>query len=232
MSDVIIYDRMQERRGTAADLASVNEVLRDGEICVETDTVWPSSGGRKFKIGDGVTAWNSLDYAVPDSSGGVNGGTSFPGSPATNDLFYRTDRSMLYFYDGTQWLTVQTFEVALAHQQMIYPTATAATLAWMPIRQDYGMYLLKWHITTFVGSPNTGSAYWTVALDRFTAANSSTNIASISTSADTQANWVNHDTAINAVLSSSARALRTIGTKTGSPGTIYPLSTISYRLIG
>lgn len=69
MSDVIIYDRMQERRGTAANLASVNEVLRDGEICVETDTAWPVGGGRKFKIGDGVTPWNSLPYAVPDSAG-------------------------------------------------------------------------------------------------------------------------------------------------------------------
>jgi hypothetical protein len=55
MSDVVIFDRMQQRRGTAADLAAVNEVLRDGEYCVESDT-----GFRK--VGDGTTAWNDLSY--------------------------------------------------------------------------------------------------------------------------------------------------------------------------
>jgi hypothetical protein len=36
-------------------------------------------------------------------------GTSFPGSPATNDRFYRTDRSLEYFYDGTRWLTTTLY---------------------------------------------------------------------------------------------------------------------------
>ena len=37
-------------------MAANNPVLADGEIGVETDT-------DKIKIGDGVTAWNSLPYA-------------------------------------------------------------------------------------------------------------------------------------------------------------------------
>lgn len=45
------------RRGLAATLASVNEVPLDGEMVIETDT-------RKFKFGDGATAWNSLAYAT------------------------------------------------------------------------------------------------------------------------------------------------------------------------
>jgi hypothetical protein len=44
------------RRGLAATLASVNEVPLDGEMVIETDT-------RKFKFGNGVTAYNSLPYA-------------------------------------------------------------------------------------------------------------------------------------------------------------------------
>lgn len=74
MSDVVVYDRMQQRRGTAADLAAVNEVLRSGELCIESDT------GR-MKIGDGSTAWNDLDYfdasKVPylPSSGGLEAAT-------------------------------------------------------------------------------------------------------------------------------------------------------------
>lgn len=47
--------RIQVRRGTAADATTANPVLAAGEIGFETDT-------GKAKIGDGVTAWTSLDY--------------------------------------------------------------------------------------------------------------------------------------------------------------------------
>lgn len=55
MPEVIPY-RFRVRRRTAASWASLNEVLLDSEIGLETDT-------RKFKIGDGSTAWNSMNYA-------------------------------------------------------------------------------------------------------------------------------------------------------------------------
>jgi hypothetical protein len=45
--------QMQQRRGTAAQWAAANPVLADGELGFEEDT-------KIFKIGDGVTAWNSL----------------------------------------------------------------------------------------------------------------------------------------------------------------------------
>jgi hypothetical protein len=48
---------IQEQRGTAAALAATNPVVADGQIVFETDT-------RRFKIGDGATAWNLLPYAV------------------------------------------------------------------------------------------------------------------------------------------------------------------------
>jgi hypothetical protein len=52
--------RLQLRRGTAADWASVNPVLAAGEMGVETDT-------RKVKVGDGATSWSGLDYIASDS---------------------------------------------------------------------------------------------------------------------------------------------------------------------
>jgi len=45
----------EERQGTAAEWAAANPIPRSGEWGYETDT------GR-VKIGDGVTAWNSLPY--------------------------------------------------------------------------------------------------------------------------------------------------------------------------
>jgi len=63
--------RMQQRRGTAADWQSANTLLAQGEIGYETDT-------NKFKIGDGVTAWNSLGYFV-------NAAEILDGAPGTLD---------------------------------------------------------------------------------------------------------------------------------------------------
>jgi hypothetical protein len=49
--------RIQLRNDTAANWTSVNPTLAQGEMGVETDT-------RKFKIGDGSTAWTSLAYGL------------------------------------------------------------------------------------------------------------------------------------------------------------------------
>jgi len=59
---------IQIRRGLAATWASANTTLSAGEWGYETDT------GR-YKIGDGITGWNSLDYAAvtPDSFSGNSG---------------------------------------------------------------------------------------------------------------------------------------------------------------
>lgn len=55
------------RRGTAARWASKNPVLEEGEQGLATDL-------GKFKIGDGSTVWNDLDYFVPVSDDGITDG--------------------------------------------------------------------------------------------------------------------------------------------------------------
>jgi hypothetical protein len=52
--------RIQFRRDSAANWTSTNPVLASGEFGVELEAP------RKFKIGDGVTAWASLPYALSD----------------------------------------------------------------------------------------------------------------------------------------------------------------------
>lgn len=47
--------RMIQRKDTEANWVSKNPVLDEGEIGVNTDT-------RHFKLGDGVTDWNNLEY--------------------------------------------------------------------------------------------------------------------------------------------------------------------------
>lgn len=48
---------IQLRRDTAANWTSVNPILAEGELGFETDTLL-------YKLGDGVTAWNSLAYTA------------------------------------------------------------------------------------------------------------------------------------------------------------------------
>lgn len=70
---------VQLRRDTAAAWVAANSLLTIGEIGLETDT-------HKFKIGDGVTAWNSLGYASALPSGGTTGQALKKASNADYDL--------------------------------------------------------------------------------------------------------------------------------------------------
>jgi hypothetical protein len=51
------YIQLQFRRGTASEWSTVNPILADGEMGLETDT-------RRTKIGDGVLNWNDLPYGL------------------------------------------------------------------------------------------------------------------------------------------------------------------------
>jgi len=53
--------RVQQKRGTASALASVNPTPAAGEIIWESDT-------NKLKVGDGTTAYNSLPYVTTGGS--------------------------------------------------------------------------------------------------------------------------------------------------------------------
>lgn len=78
---------IKQRYDTAADWTSANLVLMSGEVGWESDT-------RKAKIGDGVTAWNALPYAVesldtlapldsPDLTGSPTAPTPFTSDDST-----------------------------------------------------------------------------------------------------------------------------------------------------
>lgn len=62
--------KIQLRRDTLANFTSVNPVLAEGEMAYETDT-------KKFKIGDGTTAYISLDYQGGDGTTITKGDTTY-----------------------------------------------------------------------------------------------------------------------------------------------------------
>ncbi len=56
--------KIKLRRGLAERWTSVNPILSEGEMGIETDT-------QKFKFGDGTTTWSLLPYASSGSSGDI-----------------------------------------------------------------------------------------------------------------------------------------------------------------
>ena len=84
---------IQIRRGTAGDWASVNPTLSAGEPGLESDT-------RKLKLGDGTTAWNSLQYVRFDG-GDLDGGTDFAFSITINNVQMLSGASQ---FNGTYYL--------------------------------------------------------------------------------------------------------------------------------
>lgn len=56
--------QIQLRRGSAANWSSTNPILAQGELGYELDT-------GKFKIGNGVNAWNTLGYTFGNTLSGL-----------------------------------------------------------------------------------------------------------------------------------------------------------------
>lgn len=68
--------RLQNRRDTSTAWASANPTLAAGEMGLETNT-------SKWKMGDGVTAWNSLAYAYSAGAQGTTGTQGANGAQGT-----------------------------------------------------------------------------------------------------------------------------------------------------
>ena len=98
------------RNDTAANWASKNPVLTLGELGVETDT-------RKFKIGDGNTAYNSLKY-------GLGGNVEVKNTaPAASDVGYDI---------GTLWVDTTGTKAYILFAK------TASTATWIGLLDSQG----------------------------------------------------------------------------------------------
>lgn len=83
--------RFQLRADTAANWTANNPTLASAEPAVESDT-------KKWKVGDGATAWASLPYF--GASGTVPGSASLPSSPVDGQLF----SLLVDDTNGVEWL--------------------------------------------------------------------------------------------------------------------------------
>ena len=83
----------KQRRDTASNWTSNNTVLLAGELGYESDT-------KKFKIGDGSTAWQSLDYIpIPDTNRLLTGNLTVGGNFTVNGTTTTIDTTTLTVED-------------------------------------------------------------------------------------------------------------------------------------
>lgn len=81
------YSKIRPRRGTSAMWLLNDPILAEGEIGIEYPDTGLGTGQIKIKVGDGLTSWSQLEYAVnPTVAHAIYGGT--PSS--SNDIYLRS----------------------------------------------------------------------------------------------------------------------------------------------
>lgn len=210
---------------------TIRESANDG-----SDFTSPDADYRRLFLGeDGLLHVKDSAGTVssPYTSGGVSSGTSNPGAPSANDIFFRTDLGLMIYYDGTRWLTTDLKIATLNVTDNLYPIASGGGTnnGRYPVLDEFSMYLVDFLASVLVGTTNNGSNYHTISLYRYDSANSGTSIVSFNTSADSASTWVRKRVAIDAVLDSTARELQTVRAATGTPGTIFYPTALSFRLV-
>jgi hypothetical protein len=230
-------------------------LMANGGAIVDNKTVYVtfvSAGG----AGGGASAFTDLsDVPTTYASGAgksvvVNGtedglefdhrsiqyGTTFAGMN-TGKLVYRTDRKLLYFYDGTRWLTVQEYVIPLApangatdNRSSTFASAFRAAA----FTALYDMWLERMLWTSYVSTTNNSSNYWSYDLQKAQqSVDAISLIVSATTQSDTPSRAVSHVTNISALLGTDFSGFRLDLTKVGSPGNLFSYGPLIIgRLVG
>ncbi len=167
--------------------------------------------------------------------GGLSSGTSFPGSPATNDLFYRTDHALIFYYDGTRWLTTDLYSKPFTTGDQGMPATGTVSIFRGVTYNTLGLdlWVVAIEIGTIVLTTNNGSNFWTATVSKQSPTLTPTTLAAPTTAADTANTWTNHTTAVGASLApASFPGLVVDMAKTNAPGSIYLSVSMAYRYIG
>lgn len=91
------YAKIRPRRGTEYEWSSYNPILAEGELAIQFPDTGIGTGLCKFKVGDGITAWNQLPFAFDGTAaaaidgGGINASALIQIRTATANAWYNTN---------------------------------------------------------------------------------------------------------------------------------------------
>jgi hypothetical protein len=102
----------------------------------------------------------AVSLAGHTHSGGIASGTAFPDSPATNDLFFRTDYGFLCFYDGLRWLSPE-YTATSTHYNV---TGNIVFFSIFDVLRGIPIYISSVDTYFRVALTNNSSNYWVFSI--------------------------------------------------------------------
>ena len=122
-------ERIQLRRDSALGWSTNNPILASGEIGIELSPT--PAHIVLFKVGDGITAWNSLPYQNEAFSGATLGANTFTGqqnAPSFASALFKGKVTNLSVGPGTQSLNLTNYD----YFNLLLNGATTLTLTGIP----------------------------------------------------------------------------------------------------
>ena len=162
--------QIQLRRGTSAQWNSVNPILAQAEVAIETDT-------NKFKIGNGTTNWINLPYGGLQGTQGIQGitgsgiqgiqgtiGASIQGTQGTTGSGTQGIQGIQGINAGQLLQNSQsasyTVELADAGKHIFHPGTDTTARTWIIPQTGTGVGQVNWPlgtILTFVNQHGAGA---------------------------------------------------------------------------
>lgn len=159
-------------------------------------------------------------------------GTAFPAAPATGARFYRSDRNVEYFYDGTRWLSTQLFVANFASTDSVLPhSANAIQRLRNPEWNRYSIYIERATMSFYQVSADSAANYFTCQIVSKGGAATTDIGTAMSTQNEAVGEWDSVELTINTVVAATQQHFDANMTEFGVQ-TIYATPGISYRLVG
>ena len=170
------------------------------------------------------------------------GGSSFPASPASGDIFYRTDLHMEFYYDGTRWLSTQIFVWDMTPPfDQLQVSISASTVEQRvgttpPLLGGSDIWLLN-HISLIwvvTGGTALGASHnWVGTFHKAPDLTTFTTISTVTINSGASAVYRQTINAINALMNNGTTMLQfsRVWVKTGTPGNLLTGDQITYRIV-
>lgn len=164
------------------------------------------------------------------------GGTSFPGSPATGERFYRTDLNIEYFCFSTGpsvWLSTQLFRAEVQIQDALQSLSATTTIrSTNPEAGLHAIYVERVVVGYFPSSGATATNYFTMQMAYADGAGSTNLGGTISTQNATLSQFAHGAVTPNVTVPSTADVFQLTCTETLTSVTWVSGGVIHYRLVG
>jgi hypothetical protein len=186
----------------------------------------------RHKRNSGTVVTTISDVSLEKSSISIgtthfSSGSTFPSSPASGDVFFKTDIGEWCTYDGTRWVG----EIQTARMSQI-SAAAANSNADYNLMLARSIKIVRWRVNTLTLTTNNGSNFWTIRLrDATRSSILSGTHGSLSLASDGTTEWKPHEVSNSDVVTTSQLGILFDFFKTGSPGVLHFYGDVQYRNI-